>query len=266
MPHGLDQFGLGKRVAIVTGGATGIGLSLVKGLASAGAAVLIVSRNETKLQEAVTEVMAETGNSKVDYYVSDLARRAQTETIVPACIKRFDALDILIGNAGQDLLEPVEGITDAKMDQQIEVNLTSNIVLTRAAIPEMRKRKWGRIVFITSIAGNVGAVDGVGVYSATKSGLHGFTRVAAHELGGDGITVNSIAPGFTMTSMLQDFINSLGEQGRLYYEASARTTAMNRWCRPDEIVGPTLMLVSEAGSFMTGQVLSVDGGTSVRMK
>jgi NAD(P)-dependent dehydrogenase (short-subunit alcohol dehydrogenase family) len=267
MPHGLDQFSLTGKVAVVTGGATGIGLSLVKGLASAGASVLIVSRNKAKLQEAVAECVSETGSRNIDFHAADLAQRADTETIVPAAVERFGSCDILIGNAGQDLLEPVEGVTDPKIDQQIEVNLTSNIVLTRAAIPEMRKRGWGRIVFVTSIAAYVAdAQAGVGVYAATKSGLHGFTRVAAHELGGYGITVNSVAPGYTMTTMIREFIDSLGDHGRAYLELSSRTTAMNRWCRPDEMVGPTLMLVSEAGSAITGQVIVVDGGTTTRMK
>lgn len=266
MPNGLKMFDLTGRVAVVTGGATGIGLSLSKGLAAAGAAVLIVARNAERMKSAAREIAAETGNEGIDFYQADLARRAETETIVSKAVERFGRLDILVGNAGIDLLEPVTSFSDASLDQQIEVMLNSNILLTRAAIPELKKHGCGRIIFITSIAGNVGAIDGVGIYSAAKSGLHGFTRVAALELGIHGITVNCVAPGLTMTAMIEEFIASLGEAGARESESCARTTAMNRWGRPDEMIGPVLMLASDAGSFVTGTVLTVDGGTSIRMK
>lgn len=266
MHYGTQLFDLTGRVAIVTGGATGIGLSLAKGLAGAGAAVLIVSRNEKRLQEAVKEIIADTGNKKVDYYPADLAKRPDTESIVAQAVAKFGRLDILVGNAGIDILEPVTGFADESLDQQIEVMLNSNIVLTRSAVPELKKNGCGRIIFITSIAGNVAATDGVAIYAAAKSGLHGFTRVAALELGQFGITVNSVAPGLTMTAMLEEFIKSLGEVGERERAASAKTTAMNRWGTPDEMIGAVLLYASDAGSFITGTVLSVDGGTSIRMK
>lgn len=266
MGHKSNPLDLTGRVAVVTGGATGIGLSLAIGLATAGAAVLIASRNARRLAESVERIKAESGNENVACCEADLAKRGDTEKIVPHAVATFGRVDIVVGNAAQDLLEPVDRISDGQMDQQLEVNLTSNIVLTRAAIPHMRKQNFGRIIFITSIAANVATVDGIGIYSATKSGLHGFARVAALELGASGITVNCVAPGFTMTAMMHDFLATLGEQGRLYQQASAQTTAMNRWGQPDELVGPVLLLASEAGAFMTGTVLTVDGGTSVRMK
>lgn len=262
----LELFDLTGRVALVTGGATGIGLSLAKGLATAGASVFIVSRNAGHLQQAVQEIIAATGNDHVAFGQADLAKRQETESIVAQAVARFGRLDILIGNAGQDFVEQVANITDARLDQQLEVNLASNIILARAAIPELKKHGCGRIVFITSVAADRGAPDGLSVYAATKSGLHAFARMAALELGSDGITVNCLSPGFTMTEMLRDFFDSFGEAGEQQKEIMAKTTAMNRWGRPEEMVGPVLMLVSDAGSFVTGIVLTVDGGTTARMK
>lgn len=266
MRYGTQLFDLTGRVAIVTGGGTGIGLSLAKGLAGAGAAVLVVSRNEAKLKEAVQEIIADTSNPKVDYYPADLAKRPETESIVAQAIAKFGRLDILVGNAGVDLLEPIASFSDDSLDQQIEVMLNSNIVLTRAAIPELKKQGCGRIIFITSMAADVAATDGVGIYSAAKSGLHGFTRVAALELGIHGITVNSVAPGLTMTKMIEEFLDSLGEAGQREKEACAKTTGVNRWGSPDDMVGAVLLLASDGGSFITGTVITVDGGTSIRMK
>lgn len=266
MSQGLKLFDLTGKVAVVTGGATGIGLSIAKTLASAGASVFIVSRNVARLKDSVQEIIAETGNPNVAYGQADFAKREDTESVVPQVVARFGRLDILIGNAAQDLLEPIETMKNSSLEQMIEVNMTSNIVLTRAAIPELKKRGWGRVVFITSIAAETGSTIGLTVYGATKSALHAFARQSAFELGGYGITVNCVAPGYTMTPMLQDFFDSLGPDGAREMEISARTTAMNRWGRPEEMAGPVLMLASDAGSFMTGAVLIVDGGTAIRMR
>lgn len=265
LPYGLNQFDLSGRVALVTGGATGIGVCLAKGLAGAGASVFIVSRNVDRLKEAVQEIIAATGNPRVAYGQADFANRKETEGVVGQVLAKFGRLDILIGNAAIDILEPIDSFKDASMDQLLEVNLTSNIVLLRSAVPELKKNGWGRVVFISSIAAITGNNTGLSVYGTAKSGLHAFAKMTAFELGGDGITVNCIAPGYTLTPMLEGFIESIGEAGRLKKEASAKTTAMNRWGRPEEMVGPVLLFASDAGSFLTGTVLVVDGGTSIHL-
>lgn len=260
------MFGLGGRVALVTGGATGIGFSIAKGLAASGAAVVIASRKVDRLQAAVQEIVAETGNERVAYFQMDLARREDSEGIVEKVVAKFDRLDILIGNGALDMFAPLATYEDAIIDEMLEANLMSNIVMTRSAIPELKKHGCGRVVFITSIAGETGSEYGLTAYGATKAGLHGFTRVAAFELGHDGITVNCVAPGFTLTVMMNELLSKMGEAGDREKEIMAKTTALNRMGVPEDVVGPVLMLVSDAGRFMTGTVLVVDGGTSIRMR
>lgn len=266
MPQEFKLFDLTGKVALVTGGATGIGLAIAKGLAHSGASVFIVSRKVEQLRKAVREIIAETGNERVAYGQADLARREDTEGIVAQTVAKFGRLDILIGNAAQDLLEPITTYKDSSMDQMIEVNMTSNIVLTRSAIPELKKHGCGRAVFITSIAAETGSDIGLSVYAATKSALHAFARTIAFELGQDGITANCVAPGFIVTPMLEAYFDSIGEAGAREKEIMAKIAALNRYGRPEDIVGPVLMLAGDAGSFMTGTVLIVDGGTSLRMR
>lgn len=266
MRQKLQLFDLTGRVALVTGGATGIGLAIAKGLADAGASVFIVSRNAERLKEAVKEIIAETGNDRVAWGQADFAKREETEAIVAKTVAMFGRLDILIGNAAQDLLEPIETTKDSSLDPLIEINMTSNIVLTRSAIPELKKHGCGRIIFITSIGAETGSNIGLSIYSATKSALHAFARTIAFELGQYGITANCVAPGFTLTAMIDAYFDSLGEAGTREKEIMAKTTTMNRMGRPEEMVGPVIMLASDAGSFMTGTVLIVDGGTSIRMR
>lgn len=266
MSQGFKLFDLTGRVALVTGGATGIGLAIAKGLAHSGACVYIVSRKIDQLQKAVQEIIAETGNGRVAFGQADIAKRKDTEEIVAQVIAKFGRLDIVIGNAAQDLLVSIEHLNDPEMDQLLEINLTSNMVLTRAAIPELKKHGCGRIIFVTSIAAETGSELGLSVYAATKSGLHAFARTIAFDLGKYGITANCVAPGFTLTAMIGEYFESLGEAGMREKEIMAKTTTLNRMGRPDEMAGPVLMLASDAGSFMTGTVLIVDGGTSIRMR
>lgn len=266
MYKSLDVFNLAGRVALVTGGGTGIGKCIARGLAGAGAAVVIASRTTDTLQAAVQEIIEETGNSRVAYLQADLSRREETRGLVRRTVEQFGRLDILVGNAAFDTLEPLETYQDSTIDTVLETNLVSNIVLLQAAIPELRKHGVGRAIFVSSIAAEGGSTMGVTVYAAAKAGLGAVARNAAFELGPDQITVNCLAPGFTLTPMLQRVFQMMGPTGEQELKIAAKTTAMNRWVRPEELVGPVLMLASDAGSAITGQVLIVDGGTTIRMK
>jgi NAD(P)-dependent dehydrogenase (short-subunit alcohol dehydrogenase family) len=163
-------------------------------------------------------------------------------------------IDILINNAGTNVPAPVDEISDEDWDRIIELNLSSCQALTRAVVPQMKQRKWGRIIHISSIMGLV-SKEGRGAYSATKSALIGLARAGALDLGPSGITVNCIAPG----PILTDLPATVLSQAEI--DSFASRTALGRWGNPDELAGPALLLASDAGSYITGATLVVDGGT-----
>jgi len=153
--------------------------------------------------------------------------------------------------------QAVDAITDETWDRVLEVNLSSVMALTREVVPQMKERKWGRVLHISSIMAQV-SKEKRNVYSATKAALIGMTRVSALDLGPFGVTVNCIAPGPFLTDMPMSVLSDAEKK------AFADRTALGRWVQPRELVGPALLLCSEAGSYVTGQVLFVDGGYLAR--
>src|SRR5215211_6442799 len=252
MPTATKLFDLSGRVALVTGGNRGLGRAMARGLAQAGADVFLASRNETELKAALDEITSETGR-KGGYCVTDVTRREDVARLARAALERMGRVDILVNNAGMNAPEPIDGVTDATWDKVLETNLTSVMALTRALVPQMRARKWGRIIHISSIMAFV-SKEKRNAYSATKAALLGLTHASALDLGADGVTVNCIAPGPFLTDMPLKILSAAEK------EEFARRTALNRWGDPDELVGPVLLLASDAGSYITGHTLVVDGG------
>jgi NAD(P)-dependent dehydrogenase (short-subunit alcohol dehydrogenase family) len=251
-----ELFNLTGRVALVTGGSQGLGKAMARGLAEAGADIIIASRREVELTAALADILAGTGRQG-HAIVADLSQRSEATRLARAAEARFGRVDILVNNAGTNAPEAIDAITDETWDNVLELNLSSVMALTRALVPGMRARKWGRVVHISSIMGFV-SKEKRNVYSATKSALLGLARASALDLGDDGVTVNCLAPGPFLTE-LPARVLSKKEQDEF-----ARTTALNRWGDPKELVGPLLLLVSEAGSYITGQTLLVDGGYTAR--
>lgn len=249
-------FDLRGRVALVTGGSKGLGKAMARGLAEAGADVVISSRHEDELREAAAEIRhgLDTGVATI---VADMTKREDVKRLADSATHAFGRVDILINNAGANKLQPLDEIEDADWDRLIELNVTSCMALSREIVPQMKKRRWGRIIFISSIMG-LGSHENRSAYSATKSAVIGLCKSSALELGPFGITVNCIAPGLFMTDMPRA---TLTEEAR--QTISARIP-LRRPAEPRELAGPALFLASEAGGYVTGTVLLVDGGLLAR--
>ena len=251
-----NYFNLKGRVALVTGGSRGLGKAMARGLAEAGADILISSRHEAELKPALDQILQGTG-VRGAYLVSDLSKREEAGKLARAALDALGRVDILINNAGTNTPQPIDQIRDEDWDRVLELNLSSIMALTRALVPQMKERRWGRIIHISSIMGFV-SKEGRNVYSATKTALVGLARASALDLGPFGITVNCIAPGPFLTEL----------PGRLLSDAEKKAfadrTALGRWGEPGELVGPALLLASDAGGYITGETLVVDGGYLAR--
>jgi NAD(P)-dependent dehydrogenase (short-subunit alcohol dehydrogenase family) len=249
-------FDLSGRVALVTGGSKGLGKAMARAFAEAGADIIISSRHENELEAALEEILAGTGRPGITV-VADMACRDDVLRLASAAIERFGRVDILVNNAGSNIPQPLDEIQDCDWDRILELNLTSCMALTRALVPQMKERRWGRVIHISSVLG-LGSKPGRSAYSATKAGLIGLARAGALDLGPFGITVNCIAPGPFLTDLPLRLLSE--EEKRVF----AARTALGRWGEPPEIAGPALLLASDAGSYITGEVLVVDGGVMAR--
>ncbi len=249
-------FDLSGRVALVTGGSKGLGLAMARIFAEAGADVVISSRHENELKAAVAEVARGTGK-RAEYIVADMTDRKDVARLAETALAKMGHIDILVNNAGSNVPQPIDDIRDDDWDRIVELNLTSCMALTRALAPQMKERRWGRVIYISSVMWIV-SKDGRGCYSATKSALLGLSRGVALDLGAYNITVNCIAPGPFLTDLPASVLTA--EQIKIF----ADRTALGRWGQPKELSGPALLLASEAGSYITGTVLVVDGGMLVK--
>ncbi len=246
-------FDLSGRVALVTGGSKGLGKAMARAFAEAGADVVISSRHEDELKSALAEIREGTG-VRGAFFVADMTRRSEPARLAKAALAEFGRVDILVNNAGSNTPEEIDKITDANWDRIVELNLSSCMALTRALVPQMKNRKWGRVIHISSIMG-LASKAGRDAYSATKSALIGLARASALELGPFGVTVNCICPGPFLTDLPGKL---LSDQEKAVF---AQRTALGRWGQPRELAGPALLLASDAGSYITGTTLVVDGGT-----
>jgi NAD(P)-dependent dehydrogenase (short-subunit alcohol dehydrogenase family) len=250
-------FSLAGRAALITGGSRGIGKAIGMGFAQAGAELFLCSRKEEGIRAAADEIRTQTG-ARVEYAVADMSKRDEVRRLADLAGERLGKIDILVNNAGWNIPQPIDEIRNEDWDYLVELNLTACMALTRALVPGMKKRAWGRVIHISSIMG-LASTPARNAYSATKSALIGMAKASALELGPFGITVNCIAPGPIATEMPMSILSKPQQ------DALAARTAVNRWARPEELIGPALLLASDAGSYVTGTVLVVDGGTLARI-
>ncbi len=250
-------FDLTNRSALITGGSRGIGKATAKLLAQAGAELFLCSRHESQLSEAAEEIRRDTG-ARVEYLPADMTDRGDVARLAAAAVERLGKIDILVNNAGWNIPQAIDEIDDKDWDYLVELNLTSVMALTRAVVPGMKERRWGRVVHISSIMG-LSSTAKRNAYSATKAALIGMAQASALDLGSWNITVNCVAPGPIATEMPMSILSPTQQ------DALAARTALGRWARPEEVAAPILLLASEAGSYITGSVLLVDGGTLARI-
>jgi len=250
-------FDLTGRCALVTGGSRGLGKAMAAIFARAGADVFLCSRNEAELAAAAADIRQSTGR-RAEHLVADMTRRDDVRRLAETAVAQLGKIDILVNNAGYNVPQPIDQIVDDDWDRLVELNLTSCMALTRLLVPGMKERRWGRVIHISSIMA-LASTSGRNAYSATKAALIGMAKASALDLGPYNVTVNCLAPGPFATEMPMHILSKPQQ------DALAARTAVNRWARPEELAGPALLLASEAGSYITGTVLVVDGGALARV-
>ena len=243
------NFDLSGRLALVTGSSRGLGLAIARGLASAGASVLLHGRDVARLQDRAREIPNVAG-----FLAFDVSDTQATRDAFARIQAERGRLDILVNNAGVTPRKPLLETTDDDWASVIDSNLSAYFRLSREAARLMVPAKRGRIIMVSSIMGFVGRATIPG-YVTAKAGLHGMTRALAVELAPHGITVNALAPGFFPTDST-DVLHKNPDFNALI----ATRAPMARWGDPPELEGPAVFLASDASSYMTGHVLVVDGG------
>ncbi len=240
-----------NKTALVTGGSRGIGKAIAETLARRGAQVVITGRQIDALEAAAAELSGATGQTVIALQ-ADVADAASVKALLDQVLARFQRLDILVNNAGVTRDTLLVRMDEADWDVVLDVNLKGAYHCSKAAIRQMMKQRYGRIVNVTSVSGIAGQA-GQTNYSASKAGLIGFTKALAREVGSRGITVNAVAPGFVPTDLTKDLPAD-------FKETSLKSIPLGRWGTPQEIANAVAFLASDDASYITGHVLSVDGG------
>ena len=238
------------RVALITGASQGIGQAIAVRLAAAGASVALAARNQDKLNEVVQQITSVGG--KASAFQLDVADEEQIKSVFKAVIAKLGKIDILVNNAGITRDQLVMRMKRADWDAVLGTNLTSAYLCTQQVISPMLKQRWGRIINVTSIFGQIGQA-GQANYASSKAGLIGLTKAIARELGSRNITCNAVAPGFIETNMTA----VLGDD---FKQNALKNIPLGRIGTPDDVAGAVAFLASDEASYITGHVLDVNGG------
>ena len=253
----LDSFRLDGKVALVTGGARGLGQMMATALAEAGADVAITGRTLAPCEETAASVAAATGR-RCRAFTADVTVAADVDALAAAVEGEFGRVDILINNAGTNIRGLVDQLSEADWDSVLDTNLKGPFLCSRVLGPRMVIRGWGRIINLGSILGVV-ALPGRAPYAASKAGVINLTRVLALEWAGTGVTANAICPGPFATEMNRQLLDD-----PVKYQEFVRNIPMGRWGELEELAGAVVYLASNASSFVTGSALFVDGGWTAR--
>jgi len=258
------DLGLTDRVALVAAASSGLGRAAAERFAQEGARVAICARSKEKIEATAREIAASTG-SPVLAVVADVTSTDDVRRLVATTVKRFGRLDALVTNAGGP---PAGGFDDFATDlapyrQALELNLLSTVSLCQAAIPVMRKHGWGRIVAVTSLAAKQPS-PALLLSSVARAGVLAFTKCLATEVAGDGITVNAVCPGYTLTDRLAEHAEQEADFHKLdprdIYDLWVKEIPARRLAEPSEFADVVAFLASERASYVTGTAVAIDGG------
>ncbi|MEM8776416.1 MAG: SDR family oxidoreductase [Pseudomonadota bacterium] len=253
MDHPQALFDLSGRVACVTGASSGLGRRAAMVLAAAGAKIIAIARREDALQSLRDEI-----GEAAAILAADVADRSQIELVADAVAKELGAPDILVHAAGLNAREVADAVTMEGWDATLAINLSAPFFLSQAFIPAMKKKGWGRIINFASLQSTRAFPGGI-AYGASKGGITQLTRAMAEAWSPHGITANAIGPGFFPTELTKAVFDDTERAAR-----NAAQTCIGRNGRMEDIDGPLLFLASEASSYVTGQVLMVDGGFTAK--
>jgi 3-oxoacyl-[acyl-carrier protein] reductase len=257
------DLGLQERVALVCGGSSGLGRAIAEGLAREGARVALNGRDEAKLAVAAGEIERVHGADRAVGLAADVGVREEAEALVRRAAEWRGRLDVLVCNAGGPPAGPFAAHDAEAWASAVALNLLSTVHLCRAAVPRMREHGWGRIVCITSVAAKQ-PLAGLILSSTARAGVLGFAKALADEVAPDGITVNVLCPGLFATDRVRRLNEARAAQsGRPVAAIEAEGIAaipMRRLGRPEEFAAAALLVASDAGAYITGTALSVDGG------
>lgn len=252
----MSDFRLDGKVALITGGCQGLGLEFARSLAKAGAAVAVTSRDERKARLTAEAIRGEAGSDALGVAV-DVTDYSQIQTMVEGVVGTFGRLDILLNNAGINIRKPILEYDEQSWDLVQTTNLKAPFLCAKAAVPQMIKQQFGRIINIASMLGTV-ALPERAAYCSSKGGLIQLTKVMALEWAQQGITVNAVCPGPFATEMNQVVIDN-PEANRFFLDH----LPVKRWGKPEELTGLIVYLASDLSSFMTGSAIVIDGGWTV---
>jgi NAD(P)-dependent dehydrogenase (short-subunit alcohol dehydrogenase family) len=253
----IDTFRLDGKVALVTGGARGLGRTMAMALAEAGADIALAGRSLAACEAAAEEIAAATGRT-VRAFQADVSVNADVTRLVAEVGSACGSIDILLNNAGTNIRGTIAQLSEEDWDTVIDTNLKGPFLCARAIGPLMVARGWGRVINIGSIL-SVIAMPGRAPYASSKAGVVGLTRVLALEWASSGVTCNAICPGPFATDMNRQLLND-----PVAYQQFISQIPIGRWGELDELAGAVVFLASDASSYVTGSAVFVDGGWTAR--
>lgn len=246
------DLGIQGKVALVTGGSKGIGLAIAEGLLQEGAKVMISSRNQENVDQAVQQLSQISPDVKG--FAVDVAKSAEIDELLATCQQHCAGVDILVANAGGPPAGKVMELEDTHWLQAYELTLMANIRLARAVLPYMQSQRWGRLINITSLSIKQ-PVAGLALSNALRAAVTGFAKTLSSEVAADGITVNNVGPGYTATERLEALLADEAKR-----QAVLESIPSQRFGTPEEIAAAAVFLASQQAAYITGQTIIADGG------